>query len=428
MPLSTVHYSALPNDDEEDRMAKYNNEIEFGVPEGTFGSAFTYANYNDLDRMGYEAPKRYSQKTTKYNRFTYSHMFAREEDEIPPMNAVEMIIYGISVLLAAITLPFSLMFVLKFVSTSEKLVILRLGRAQKTKGPGVALVFPCIDSTHRINTSITAFNVPPQQIITIDRGLVELGATIFLKIRDPISAVCGVQDRNSSTRTLANTMLYRYISKKRICELTNPQDRKMISGDFQNELQSFTAQFGVEITNVELSEIKIIKEGENMGLAALSAVASSETGKQLWQVIEPALSEFAKANEGGESEILIDTKPSEDILIDLSPGLDIDQLVSVINLAIDEQLTRSIGKIFQVNCSGLAPMYIDLKHSPGTCALGQSNNPDVVFETTQLIFFQLIKKTLSPINAYMNGSLKIKGSIQDALSLKYLAERISELL
>lgn len=70
-------------------------------------------------------------------------------------------------------------------------------------------------------------------MITTDRGLVELGASVFLKIRDPLSAVCQVQDRNNSTRTLANTMLYRYISKKRICEITNPQDRRILAANFK---------------------------------------------------------------------------------------------------------------------------------------------------------------------------------------------------
>lgn len=32
--------------------------MEYGMPEGSFDSAFTYAPYNDLDKMGYMGPKR----------------------------------------------------------------------------------------------------------------------------------------------------------------------------------------------------------------------------------------------------------------------------------------------------------------------------------------------------------------------------------
>uniref|UniRef100_A0A914R1S3 Band 7 domain-containing protein n=1 Tax=Parascaris equorum TaxID=6256 RepID=A0A914R1S3_PAREQ len=90
-----------------------------------YRSAFTYADYNDLDNMGYEAPKRYPQH---------------------------------------------------FVGDFERLVVLRLGRAQRTRGPGATVVLPCIDRCTKVDLRVNAFNVPPMQIITVDRGLVELGA------------------------------------------------------------------------------------------------------------------------------------------------------------------------------------------------------------------------------------------------------------
>lgn len=71
----------------------------------------------------------------------------------------------------------------------ERLVVLRLGRAQKTRGPGTTVVLPCIDTYTKVDLRVNAFNVPPMQIITFDRGLVELGATVFsqVKINDLLS-------------------------------------------------------------------------------------------------------------------------------------------------------------------------------------------------------------------------------------------------
>lgn len=70
----------------------------------------------------------------------------------------------------------------QFVGDFETLVVLRLGRARKTRGPGATVVLPCIDTYTKVDLRINAFNVPPIQIITTDRGLVELGATIFLQV------------------------------------------------------------------------------------------------------------------------------------------------------------------------------------------------------------------------------------------------------
>ncbi|EFO93188.1 CRE-UNC-24 protein [Caenorhabditis remanei] len=413
--------------------------MEYGMPEGSFDSVFTYAPYNDLDKMGYMGPKRHGMVLgSKYGNFTYTRDYGNDmEENIKPLTAVELLIYGLSMLFVVMTMPLSLLFALKFISTSEKLVVLRLGRAQKTRGPGIALVVPCIDTTHKVTTSITAFNVPPLQIITTDRGLVELGATVFLKIRDPIAAVCGVQDRNASVRTLANTMLYRYISKKRVCDVTNSQDRRIMAANFKDELGAFTCQFGTEITDVEMSDVKVVKEGENMGMSALSSVAKSDAGQQLWQVIGPAFEDFAKecAAEAKEKEAapLVDLSdgPSTSTSVPTSStsnesSIDIDHLITVASMAIDEHLVRLIGKVFQINCKDVDPICIDLKHGAGSAYKGTALNPDVVFESNFAVFGKILTKELSPVNAYMNGSLKVRGSIQDAMQLKYLVERMAD--
>ncbi|CAJ0599762.1 unnamed protein product [Cylicocyclus nassatus] len=445
MTYASVRYAALSQDDDMEQNSsnatgkdEFVSGIEYGSPPGTFDSAFTYAPYNDLDKMGYEGPKRMGNWIgNRFSHFTYNHAFDEDEEkEVAPMNTIELIIYVLSVILVVFTLPLSLLFVLKFVSTSERLVVLRLGRAQKTRGPGATFILPCIDNTYKISTTISAFNVPPLQVITIDRGLVELGATVFLRIRDPILAVCSIQDRNTSTRTLANTMLYRYISRKRICEITNGQERRILAGTFKDELGSFTAIYGVEITDVELSDVKVIKEGEDMGMATLSAVVKSDAGQKLWEVIAPHVEEFAReaaemAAENAQaqgSQSATGPSAKEEELINFDENIDEDRIVTAINMAIDSQLAKAINRVFQVNCAGLTPMYIDLRRQPAVCAKGTVANPDVIFEMNQATFLKIIKEELSPMNAYMQGTLKLSGAIQDALSLKYLAERVKQLL
>jgi len=46
------------------------------------------------------------------------------------------------------------------------------------KGPGRVLVFPWMDRTKMIDVRAAAFAVPPQQFITFDGGIVEMGAEI----------------------------------------------------------------------------------------------------------------------------------------------------------------------------------------------------------------------------------------------------------
>ncbi|GMT11173.1 hypothetical protein PFISCL1PPCAC_2470, partial [Pristionchus fissidentatus] len=363
--------------------------------------------------------------------FTYTPKFEENEEEIESQGIVEKIIVIFSFIIIGITLPLSLLFTLRFVPNNEKMVILRLGRAQKTRGPGTAFVLPCIDSAHRIDTRVTAFNVPPLNIITIDRGLVEIGATIYLRVRDAVAAVCQVQDRNSSMRTLASSMLYRYISKKRICELTGGHDRRILAGLFKEDLGVFTAQFGVEITQIELSDVKVVKEAENMGLASLSAVAKSEVGQQIWNVIGPTLNEMSMENLKRESENAGAGPSTVGDLVDVhscpdEDDVDIDRLITIVNMGIDQSLVMAIGKIYQFECEGIGQIVIDLRK--GTCYKGTALTSDVVLRIDRRALVPLLKQELSPLKAYSSGQLNITGNIQDAFSLRLLTDRIVHLL
>lgn len=56
--------------------------------------------------------------------------------------------------------------------------VFRLGKMIGVKGPGRVLIFPWMDRTKKIDVRAAAFAVPPQQFITCDGGIVEMGAEI----------------------------------------------------------------------------------------------------------------------------------------------------------------------------------------------------------------------------------------------------------
>ncbi|CAJ0579790.1 unnamed protein product, partial [Mesorhabditis spiculigera] len=444
MTNSSIRYSALRPDEPG---SSTSDEVRFGTDPDYFKSAFTYAKYNDLDRMGYQVPQRFGKWARKsVGRFTYTprDTWEQEDEEVveKPLSYIELIIVVIAAILAIATMPFSLIFTLKLVGPTEKLVVMRLGRAMKPRGPGPSLVLPCIDSVHLVDTRLNAFSVPPLKIITQDRGLVELGATVYLKVRDVMAAVCAIQERDSSTRTLASTLLYRHVSQKRVCDMSHAHQKRELATAVKEEMGSFTQQYGVEITEVELSEVKVEKAGENMGMAALSAVAKSEVGQQIWSVIGPTLEDIAKEAQEQKKDEDEYTSAS---LIDLSglngedtlpkklpqptgPQVDITKLLAIVNLGIDDSLTHAVGKVYQIHCEGHESFYIDLKHGSGKAAKGTIEHPNVVLHVQGSILSGLLSGAISPLTAYMNGSLRIEGSVQDATSLSHLAQRVSHLL
>ena len=72
----------------------------------------------------------------------------------------------LSLLLIIISLPISLLWVVKVVQEYERAVIFRLGRLIRggAKGPGVFFVIPCLDVYQKIDMRTATYDVPPQEV------------------------------------------------------------------------------------------------------------------------------------------------------------------------------------------------------------------------------------------------------------------------
>ena len=89
---------------------------------------------------------------------------------------------------------------MKKLAEFDRLVVFRLGKMIGVKGPGRVVILPWIDRTKRIDVRPAAFAVPPQQFITIDGGIVEMGAEIQYGIVDVVTMVSEVADHQVNVR------------------------------------------------------------------------------------------------------------------------------------------------------------------------------------------------------------------------------------
>ena len=79
----------------------------------------------------------------------------------------------ISIVLILVSLPLSLLFVVKVVQEYERAVIFRLGRLLSggARGPGVFFIIPCVDIYEKIDMRTQTFDVPPQEVGPQDKVL-----------------------------------------------------------------------------------------------------------------------------------------------------------------------------------------------------------------------------------------------------------------
>uniref|UniRef100_A0AC34R0A4 Band 7 domain-containing protein n=1 Tax=Panagrolaimus sp. JU765 TaxID=591449 RepID=A0AC34R0A4_9BILA len=407
--------SASPEDKERQEMYKsaftYDTDFSYGN---------TYVNWNKKN--------------------VYTRTAADDEAklaEIKPNSVVELIFIGLSFLALLCTFPFSLFFSLKFVSDFERLVVLRLGRAQNVRGPGTFLVLPFIDKSVKIDMRINPLELPNISIITCDKGIVEFASAIFIKIIDPVMSYCNFQDKDTTIKNLGYTAIYKHMARRTLHDITNPHDLSKILYNVQAELNKFTLDLGVEVAEVTVTKIIVHKEAENQAVALFNTFMKSEVGTSVFQSLQSQLLENVVPKSNFPTQTVPAQPTREKINAEVIVDKDIEELLLKIRQCCDSNLVNKVGKCYRIICFGEdnAPrgdFLVDLKAKDGWAtwtahATDLLNDVDVTFSLSKQSLFSLVNGELSPFSAYMNGLIQISGSVSDAAGLKHLMERAQEL-
>src|SRR5439155_5796338 len=141
---------------------------------------------------------------------------------------------------AAVIIAFSL----KMANAWQKFVMLRAGKLQGVKGPGLFLIFPIIDSVtavidERIQT--TAFNA--EQALTKDTVPVNVDAIIFWHVHDAQKAALDITDYRQAIDRVAQTSLREMIGSSMLSALLS--DRKSADEHLREVIGSKTSEWGV---------------------------------------------------------------------------------------------------------------------------------------------------------------------------------------
>jgi len=163
----------------------------------------------------------------------------------------------VSVILLLATLPISIFMSIKIIQEYERAVIFRLGRVKKrgASGPGLFFIIPCIDDCKVVDLRTVSFDVPPQEILTKDSVTVTVDAVVYYNIRDPMKAVCNVENYQHSTKLLSATTLRNILGTKTLTELL--ADRENIAADLKSMIDHATDPWGIDIERVEVKDVRL---------------------------------------------------------------------------------------------------------------------------------------------------------------------------
>jgi regulator of protease activity HflC (stomatin/prohibitin superfamily) len=194
---------------------------------------------------------------------------------------------GITILLALIGV--FLGYSVKMAQQWEKAVVLRLGRLQSIKGPGLFILVPIIDQVatwidQRIRTS--AFSA--EQALTRDTVPVNVDAIVFWMVHDAERAALEIADYNSAVQQVAQTSLREMIGSSLLSELLS--ERKEADATLKSVIGAKTAEWGVTVNSVEIRDVAIPASLQD----AMSRQAQAEREKQARVTLGAAEEEVAQ--------------------------------------------------------------------------------------------------------------------------------------
>ena len=194
---------------------------------------------------------------------------------------------GLTILLALIGI--FLGYSVKMAQQWEKAVILRLGKLQAIKGPGLFILVPIVDQVAMwIDQRIRTTEFGAEQALTRDTVPVNVDAIIFWMVHDPQRAALEIADYNSAVQRVAQTSLREMIGASVLSALLS--ERKVADAALKEVIGAKTAEWGVTINSVEIRDVAIPDNLQD----AMSRQAQAEREKQARVTLGSAEEEVAQ--------------------------------------------------------------------------------------------------------------------------------------
>jgi regulator of protease activity HflC (stomatin/prohibitin superfamily) len=171
----------------------------------------------------------------------------------------------------------------------ERAVVLRFGRLQGIRGPGLFFIVPFVDTVttwidQRIQT--TEFNA--EQALTKDTVPANIDAILFWQVHDVERAALEITDYRRAILRVAQTSLREMIGSSPLSALLS--DRKVADQQLKEVIGRKTADWGVNAVSVEIRDVAIPAELQD----AMSRQAQAEREKAARVILGSAEQEVAQ--------------------------------------------------------------------------------------------------------------------------------------
>lgn len=155
---------------------------------------------------------------------------------------------------AALYLTLKIVRSIRVVPNRTELLVERLGRYDRTLGPGVHLMLPFIDNVaFTVDLKEEAIDVPPQDCFTKDNVRVEVDGVLYMKVTQSKMACYAIVEYRFAIIQLAQTMVRSVIGKLDLDHTLTERER--INSEVVSALNDIARTWGVQVSRYEVKNI-----------------------------------------------------------------------------------------------------------------------------------------------------------------------------
>ena len=137
----------------------------------------------------------------------------------------------------------------------ERSVVFRLGRFNRTAGPGLYFVWPFIEWLTKLDLRTITADVEQQEGITRDNVPIKVDAVIWYRIVDPEHAVMEVKNVSNAVEQVSLTTLRTVLGQHTLDDILKAQDT--LAEVMQKSIDSVTEPWGVKVELVQMKNVEI---------------------------------------------------------------------------------------------------------------------------------------------------------------------------
>src|SRR5665811_1773326 len=164
---------------------------------------------------------------------------------------------------------------IKIADQWEKAIVLRLGRFDSLRGPGLFFIIPIVDTVaYWIDGRVITTTFTAEKTLTKDTVPVDVDAVLFWKVLDAKKAALEIAEYRNAINWASQTALRDVIGKTMLSEMLEGRDK--MSAQLQKIIDDRTEPWGINVISVEVKDVLIPSSLED----AMSMQAQAERERQ----------------------------------------------------------------------------------------------------------------------------------------------------